>query len=95
MRQQDQMTFQNENLAVDYITFTYPQLENYIQDKLAKYLHGFNFNSKFGTQEHFDTLYYQEHCRFQVYFIRDTRYNDGTQLCVPGESLQPYQGCTH
>ena len=42
---QNKLTFESQNLVVDYISFKFQHLENNIQIKIANYLFKIRFNS--------------------------------------------------
>ena len=42
---QNKLTFQSQNLVVDYITFKFQDLDNLHQTRIAKYLFQLGFNS--------------------------------------------------
>ena len=87
---QNNLTFQSQNLIVDYITFKFQDLDNLNQTRIAKYLFqlGFNSSQESGklTKPIKEPILVNSKNKFQVSFVADNSYWGGTLLHFSGTS---------
>jgi hypothetical protein len=87
---QNKLSFESENLVVDYITFKFQDLEDSTKTKIANYLFKIGFNSyqesgklakpiKEPIQVNFNN-------KFEVLFVKDGPYWQGTTLQFSGSN---------
>ena len=85
---QNKLTFESENLVVDYISFKFQYLEDFTKTKIADYLFKIGFNSyqESGklTKPIKEPILVNSKNQFQVCFVRDNSYWDGTLLHFSG-----------
>ena len=85
---QNKLTFQSENLVVDYISFKFQDLEDFTKTKIANYLFKIGFNSyqESGklTKPIKEPILVNSKNQFQVCFVGDNPYWDGTLLHFSG-----------
>lgn len=85
---QNKLTFQSENLVVDYISFKFQDLEDCTKTKIADYLFKIGFNSyqESGklTKPIKEPILVNSKNQFQVCFVGDNPYWDGTLLHFSG-----------
>ena len=85
---QNKLTFQSENLVVDYISFKFQDLEDCTKTKIADYLFKIGFNSyqESGklTKPIKEPILVNSKNQFQVCFVGDNLYWDGTLLHFSG-----------
>jgi hypothetical protein len=85
---QNKLTFQSENLVVDYISFKFQYLDNFTQTEIANYLLKLGFNSyqesgKLAKPRKESILVsFQNKC--EVIFVADNPYWNGTMLHFSG-----------
>lgn len=86
--QENKLTFESENLVVDYITFKFQDLDNLHQTRIANYLFKLGFNSyqKSGklVEPIKEPIFVHSKNQFQVCFVRDNSYWRGTLLHFSG-----------
>ena len=86
--QETRLTFESENLQVDYISFKFQKLENSTQRKIADYLFKLGFNSykESGklTKPIKESILVSSKNKFEVCFVGDNPYWDGTLLHFSG-----------
>jgi ribosomal protein S24E len=84
----NKLTFESENLQVDYISFKFQKLENSTQKKIADYLFKLGFNSykESGklTKPIKESILVSSKNKFEVCFVEDNPYWDGTLLHFSG-----------
>ena len=86
----DQKTwnFQSQNLVVDYLTFKFQDLDNLHQTKIANYLLKLGFNSYKESGKLAkpikEPILVNSKNQFQVCFVGDNPYWDGTLLHFSG-----------
>jgi hypothetical protein len=75
---QNKLTFESENLVVDYISFKFQYLEDFTKTKIADYLFKIGFNSyqESGklTKPIKEPILVNSKNQFQVCFVRDNSY---------------------
>jgi hypothetical protein len=85
---QNKLTFESENLVVDYISFKFQYLEDFTKTKIADYLFKIGFNSyqESGklTKPIKEPILVNSKNQFQVCFVGDNPYWDGTLLHFSG-----------
>ena len=85
---QNKLTFQFDNLVVDYISFKFQDLEDCTKTKIADYLFKIGFNSyqESGklTKPIKEHILVNSKNQFQVCFVGDNSYWDGTLLHFSG-----------
>lgn len=85
---QNKLSFANENLVVDYISFKFQYLEDFTKTKLADYLFKIGFNSyqESGklTKPIKESILVSSKNKFEVCFVGDNPYWDGTLLHFSG-----------
>jgi hypothetical protein len=85
---QNKFTFQSQNLIVDYITFKFQDLDNLHQTKIANYLFKLGFNSYKESGKLAkpikEPILVNSKNQFQVCFVGDNPYWDGTLLHFSG-----------
>nr|WPV72505.1 hypothetical protein orf212 [Navicula sp.]WPV72567.1 hypothetical protein orf212 [Navicula sp.]WPV72662.1 hypothetical protein orf212 [Navicula sp.]WPV72725.1 hypothetical protein orf212 [Navicula sp.] len=85
---QNKLTFQSKNLVVDYISFKFQDLEDCTKTKIADYLFKIGFNSyqESGklTKPIKEPILVNSKNQFQVCFVGDNSYWDGTLLHFSG-----------
>ena len=85
---QNKLSFANENLVVDYISFKFQYLEDFTKTKIADYLFKIGFNSyqESGklTKPIKEPILVNSKNQFQVCFVGDNPYWDGTLLHFSG-----------
>jgi predicted DNA-binding transcriptional regulator AlpA/ribosomal protein S24E len=85
---QNKLSFESENLVVDYISFKFQKLENSTQKKIADYLFKLGFNSykESGklTKPIKESILVSSKNQFEVCFVGDNPYWDGTLLHFSG-----------
>lgn len=81
-------SFKSENLVVDYITFKFQYLDNLQQTIVTKYLLKLGFNSYQQSgklaQPIKESLRFSSKNQFEVSFVTDNAYWQGTLLNFPG-----------
>jgi hypothetical protein len=87
---QNKLTFESENLVVDYITFKFQDLEDSTKTKIANYFFKIGFNSyqesgKLAKPIKEPILVNSKNI-FEVYFVGDNSYWGGTLLNIPGSN---------
>ena len=82
---ENKLTFQSQNLIVDYITFKFQDLDNLHQTKIANYLFKLGFNSYKESGKLAkpikEPILVNSKNQFQVCFVGENPYWDGN-LCV-------------
>lgn len=85
---QNKLTFESQNLVVDYITFKFQQLEDSTKIKIGNYLFKFGFNSyqEAGklTKPIKESILVNSKNKFEVCFVGENSYWDGTLLHFSG-----------
>ena len=84
------ISFESENLVVDYITFKFQDLNNLHQTRIAKYLFqlGFNYYQESGklAKPIKEPIFVHSKNKFQVCSIRNNSYWGGTLLNISGSN---------
>jgi hypothetical protein len=85
---QNKLTFESENLVVDYISFKFQHLEDLTKTKIANYLFKIGFNSyqESGklTKPIKEPILVNSKNQFEVFFVEDNPYWGGTLLHFSG-----------
>jgi hypothetical protein len=87
---ENKLTFQFQNLIVDYITFKFQDLDNLQQTRIAKYLFQLGFNSYQESGKLAkpikELIFVHSKNKFQVSFVGDNSYWGGTLLNISGSN---------
>ena len=87
---ENKLTFQSQNLIVDYITLKFQDLDNLQQTRIAKYLFQLGFNSYQESGKLAkpikEPIFVHSKNKFQVSFVRDNSYWGGTLLNISGSN---------
>ena len=85
------ISFESENLIVDYITFKFQDLDNLHQTIIAKYLFQLGFNSYKESGKLAkpikESILVSSKNKFEVCFVGDNPYWNGTLLHFSGRSM--------
>ena len=85
-----QISFQSQNLVVDYISFKFQHLDNSTQTKIANYLFKIGFNSyqESGklTKPIKESIFVNSQNKFEVLFVKEGPYWEGTILYFSGSN---------
>lgn len=86
--EENKSSFVSENLVVDYISFKFQDLKDFTKTKIANYLFkiGINFYQESGklTKPIKERILVNSKNQFQVCFVGDNPYWDGTPLHFSG-----------
>jgi hypothetical protein len=85
---QNKLSFESENLQVDYISFKFQHLDEFTQKKIANYLFNLGFNSYQESGKLAkpikESILVSSKNKFEVCFVEDNPYWDGTLLHFSG-----------
>jgi hypothetical protein len=87
---QNKLSFESENLVVDWISFKFQFLDNFAQTKLAEYLFKIGFNSyqesgKLAKPVK-ESIFVSSKNKFQVLFVYEAPYWKGNYVQFSGAS---------
>jgi hypothetical protein len=87
---QNKLSFESENLVVDWIGFKFQDLDNFAQTKLAKYLFKIGFNSYQESAKLAkpikESIFVSSKNKFQVLFVFEAPYWKGIYVQFSGVS---------